>query len=149
GMFVLTFIRLSIALVHITSLSAVKSGRLSAHLHISVSRYINPAIAQTTAAATSALTISIGHPRSSSTRSRKGYTTKNPAKPRRLQSARGPGSKVIHMNGAEKYQGGDTSDATSWTFAGGPSSGGKIMTILTINSSSPAAMAPIFKVCSG
>ena len=75
--------------------------------------------------------------------------TKSPANPTKLQSATGPGSNVIHMNGAEKYQGGETSEATSWGFAGGPSSGGKIIAMFTIKRSSPTATTHILSVCSG
>ena len=71
------------------------------------------AMPQTTAVATTALINSTGHPRSIIMRSRYGYMTKRPANPSMLHRAIGPGSNVIHMNGAEKYQGGETSAATS------------------------------------
>ncbi len=44
------------------------------------------------------------------------------------------------MYGAEKYQGGDTSDATSWRIGRRPSVGGKIMTRSTISKSKPTAI---------
>src|SRR5262245_55003267 len=105
-------------------------------------------IAPTATAATTLLTNVISQPRSVRMRSINGYTTNRPAPPNRLQMAIGPGSNEIHMYGAEKYQGGDTSEATSCGLAGRPSTGGKIMTTSTINTSRAIEMAPIFNVCS-